>query len=88
MAYLAELLNGKTHYLKSYFGYNMTVNITKLNLVIKYFDLHPLKTKKSIVYLNWKKIYKLVITKQHLTDKGLIIIKRYNQNLNRLDKII
>jgi hypothetical protein len=55
MIYLAEMLKGKTHY-KSYSGYanynGVTVNTTKLQLVIKYFDIHPLKTKKSIVYLN------------------------------------
>jgi hypothetical protein len=52
MQYLGDLLNGKTHHIKSYDGYNMTVNTTKLSLVIKYFDTHPLKTKKSIVYFN------------------------------------
>jgi hypothetical protein len=52
MQYLAAMLNGKTHYLKSYDGYNMTVNTTKLSLVINYFNSHPLKTKKSIVYFN------------------------------------
>jgi hypothetical protein len=88
MQYLGDLLKGKTHYIKSYEGYNMTVNTTKLSLVIKYFDTHPLKTKKSIVYFNWKKMYKLVMDKKHLTEEGLITIKRYNKNLNRLDKII
>ena len=88
MQYLADLLKGKTHFLKSYLGYNMTVNTTKLSTVIKYFDTHPLKTKKSIVYYNWNKMYKLVMDKNHLTEKGLILIKRYSKNLNRLDKII
>jgi len=88
MQYLAAMLNGKTHYLKSYDGYNMTVNTTKLSLVINYFNSHPLKTKKSIVYFNWNKMYKLVINKKHLTEKGIITIKRYSKNLNRLDKII
>jgi Proton-conducting membrane transporter/NADH-Ubiquinone oxidoreductase (complex I), chain 5 N-terminus/LAGLIDADG endonuclease len=88
MQYLGNLLNGKTHHVKSYDGYNMTVNTTKLSLVIRYFDTHPLKTKKSIVYFNWNKMYKLVIDKKHLTEEGLITIKRYNKNLNRLDKII
>jgi hypothetical protein len=86
--YLGDLLNGKTHYLKSYGGFNMTVNTTKLSLIIKYFDSHSLKTKKSLVYFNWNKMFKLVIAKKHLTDAGLITIKKYNKNLNRLDKII
>nr|YP_010218791.1 LAGLIDADG endonuclease [Morchella brunnea]UBU98598.1 LAGLIDADG endonuclease [Morchella brunnea] len=71
MKYLADMLNGKTHYLKSYSGYNMTVNTTKLGLVIKYFDLYPFKTKKHIVYFNWNKMYKLIVDKKHLTADGL-----------------
>ena len=67
MQYLAYLFNGKTHYLKSYDGYNMTVNTTKLSLVIKYFDAYPLKTTKNIVYYNWSLMYKLVMDKKHLT---------------------
>lgn len=55
MQFLGDLLNGKIQFIKSYLGYNMTVNTTKLSLVIKYFDTHPLKTKKSIAYFNWKK---------------------------------
>jgi hypothetical protein len=84
MQYLGDLLNGKTHHIKSYDGYNMTVNTTKLSLVIKYFDTHPLKTKKSIVYFNWNKMYELVMDRNHLTETGMITIKRYNKNLNRL----
>ncbi len=76
MLYLAKMLNGKTHSLNSYDGYNVTVNTTRLYLVIKYFDSHPLKTKKSIVYFNWNKMYKLVINKKHLSDEGLNTIKR------------
>ncbi|RYE15832.1 MAG: hypothetical protein EOP34_01590 [Rickettsiales bacterium] len=52
MEYLAVLLNGKTHYSQSYLGYNMTVNTTRLSLVTIYFNHHPLKTKKSVVYYN------------------------------------
>ena len=86
MEYLADLLNGKIHYLPSYEGYNMTVNITKLSLIIKYFDTHAMKTKKCVVYYNWKKIYKLVKDKKHLTEEDLITLKRYNKNTN-LDKL-
>lgn len=85
MKYLAEMLNGKTHYLKGYDGYNVTVNATKLSLVVNYFNTYSLKTKKVIVYFNWLKIYKLFIEKKHLTDLGLYLIKKYKNNLNRLN---
>ena len=88
MQCLADHLNGKTHYIKSYDGYNMTVNITKFLFVIKYFYSHSFKTQKCIVYFNWKKMSNLVSDKKHLTEQGLISIKRYNKNLNRLHAIV
>lgn len=52
MTKIADLFGGKLHYLKSYNGYNMVVNLTKLRNVIRYFDSYTLKTKKHIDYLN------------------------------------
>jgi len=52
MDYLADLLGGKKHLLKSYEGYNVTVNTTKLAPIVRYFSLYPLKTKKYITYFN------------------------------------
>jgi hypothetical protein len=85
MNYLATILDGKTHYLKQYEGYNMTVNTTKLSKVVNYFTFYSLKTKKNVVYFNWLKIYKLIKDKKHLTNEGFDLIKRYKTNLNRLD---
>lgn len=42
---IAKLLGGKISYLKSYEGYNMTVNLLKLSKVICYFTIYPLKSK-------------------------------------------
>ena len=42
MEYLAEILGGKKHLLKSYEGYNVTVNTTKLSPIVQYFNLYPL----------------------------------------------
>ena len=82
------MLNGKIFYLKSYDGYNMSINTGKLSLLISYFNNHSLKTKKSVVYYNWNKMYKLIKIKKHLRHEAIILIKKYNKNLNRLDKII
>lgn len=79
---IAELLNGKVHNIKSYDGYNMVVNLTKLKETIKYFNKYRLKTKKYIDYLNWIKIYKIVIAKEHqekLEDIKKIISKINNK---------
>jgi hypothetical protein len=51
MNHLAGILGGKTHFIKSN-EYCTAVNTTKLSKAIRYFKIYPLKTNKSIVYLN------------------------------------
>lgn len=82
MDYLADLLGGKKH-LKSYGGYNVTVNTTKLAPIVRYFNLYPLKTKKYITYFNWVKIYKLVVDKKHNNPESLLLIMRYKNNIDK-----
>ena len=63
----AELLGGRISYLKSYDGYNMTVNLLKLQTVIQYFEKYPLKTRKKVTFQYWKRICQMVTNKEHLT---------------------
>lgn len=83
MDHLANVLGGKNHFLKSYDGYNVTVNTTNLFSILKYFNLYPLKTKKYITYFNWIKIYKLVINKKHNDPENLLLINIYKANINK-----
>jgi len=83
MDYLANILDGKKHYLKSYDGYNVTVNTTKLFRIIQYFCFYSLRTKKHIVYFNWKKIYNIVINKKHIDPESLLLIIKYKSNINK-----
>lgn len=85
MDHLADVLGGKKHLLKSYGGYNVTVNTTKLSPIVQYFNLYPLKTKKYLTYFNWIKIYKLVIDKKHNDPDKLLLIMRYKNNINKSD---
>lgn len=85
MDHLVDVLGGKKHLLKSYGGYNVTVNTTKLSPIVQYFNLYPLKTKKYISYFNWIKIYKLVIDKKHNDPQNLLLIMRYKDNINKSD---
>ena len=87
MDHLADVLGGKKHFLKSYDGYNVTVNTTKLSPIVQYFNLYPLKTKKYITYFNWIKIYKLVKDKKDNDPKNLLLIIRYKDNINKSDYI-
>lgn len=83
MDYLAKILGGKNHFLKSYSEYNVTVNTTKLSAIIWYFSFYSLKTKKFTVYLNWVKIYKLVKDKKHNNPESLLLITKYKDNINK-----
>lgn len=51
MDHLANILGGKNHFIKSYCGYNVTVNTTKLSPILL-FLLLSFKTKKYITYFN------------------------------------
>ena len=83
MDHLAKVLGGKKHSLKSYDGYNVTVNTTKLSPIVQYFNLYPLKTKKYLTYFNWIKIYKIVTNKKHNDPDNWLLITRYRDNINK-----
>lgn len=83
MTKIAALFDGKVTYLKSYDGYNMTVNLSKLHKVISYFNIYSLKTKKYIDYFNWLKVYKLVINKDHFNEDGLNRVKDLMNKINK-----
>jgi len=80
---ISLLIGGKVHLVKSYNGHNMVVNLTKLKTIINYFTHNKLKTKKYINYCNWLKVYNLVITKEHLTESGLIKVKILKDKINK-----
>lgn len=83
MTKIAALFDGKVTYLKSYDGYNMTVNLSKLRKVISYFNIFSLKTKKYIDYFNWLKVYKLVVNKDHFNEDGLNRVKNLMNKINK-----
>ena len=81
--YVADLLNGYTTYLKSYDGYNVTVNFSRLSKIITYIEQYPLKTKKLISYHKWMKVFSLVKNKEHFNIEGLEKIKLLTKNINK-----
>ena len=87
MDYLASIIGGRKHYIKSYDGYNIILNTKKLFTIIKYFNMFSLKTKKYIIYLNFNKIYTIIANNKHNSIDGLLLIKKYKNNMNRLEKI-
>lgn len=47
-----------------------------------YFDNHPLKTKKGISYINWCKVYSMIINKEHLVVEGIDKIRHIIKTIN------
>lgn len=63
--------------------YRFTINTFHLiELIIIYFDTFPLKTMKYKNYELWKKIYKKILDKNHLTEEGLKNIKILKKEIN------
>lgn len=80
---VSALLGGKISYLKSYGGYNMTVNLLALGKSISYFNTYKLKTKKRLDYINWLKVYEKVINKEHFTEIGIQEIQKIVLKINK-----
>jgi hypothetical protein len=47
--------------------------------VISYFDIYHLNSTKYINYLKWRKIYRILQRKQHLSLQGINKIRRIKQ---------
>lgn len=52
------------------------------NLLIPFFDIHPLKAKKRKSFLFFKQIVSMVARKEHLTSKGLQKIMQIRNRMN------
>ena len=81
---IKQYLGGNIGYRKSqdtfYYG---STNFGSAKKVIEYFDQYHLQSRKHISYLRWRKVYRLIQDKEHLTEKGLSIIIKMKSLLNR-----
>ena len=93
---IKEYLGGNIGYRKSedtyYYG---STNFGSAKRVIEYFDRYHLQSRKHISYLRWRKVYRLIQDKEHLTDKGLSkiltiksLINRHEENTTTQDKVL
>jgi len=58
------------------------VSLNDLLCIINHFNNFPLKTKKSIYFLLFKKAYNIISNKEHLTPEGLEKIKSIKSKMN------
>jgi hypothetical protein len=64
-------------------GLELIESIKDFPIVIKFFDEHPLITKKHADYLLLKLAINLVLNKEHLTMEGLKKILAIKASMNR-----
>jgi len=81
---IKQYLGGNIGYRKSqdtyYYG---STNFGSAKNVIQYFDKYHLQSRKHISYLRWRKVYRLIQNKEHLTEKGLAKILIIKSLINR-----
>lgn len=85
---IKEYLGGNIGYRKSqdtyYYG---STNFGSAKKVIEYFDQYHLQSRKHVSYLRWRKVYRLIQDKEHLTEKGLSKILKMKSLLNFHEEI-
>ena len=54
----------------------------KMKIIIDYFKLFPLLTKKGVSLQKWSSIHNIVSNKLHLTEKGLTEVKLLQKQIN------
>jgi hypothetical protein len=52
------------------------------NIVIPFFELYPVLGVKKLDYYDFKKIYNIILSKNHLTPDGLAQIQQIRNNMN------
>lgn len=85
---LALLVGGRLSYQKSYKGHNLSVQLTHLKIVLRYFRLFPLKTIKRISLIKFLAIYrsslKSIVEKRLLTAGELLLVKKRAREINKI----
>jgi len=93
---IKEYLGGNIGYRKSQDTYYYdSTSFGSAKKVIGYFDQYHLQSRKHINYLRWRKVYRLIQDREHLTEKGLSkiltiksLINRHEENTTTQDKVL
>lgn len=69
----------------------VTIKISNMsdirNIVIPFFELHPILGVKSIDFADFKRVYQIILSKNHLTPEGLTEIENIRNNMNARRKL-
>lgn len=86
---IREVFGGSIGYRKSQDTfYYSSVSFGSAKKVINYFDHFNLLSSKHINFLKWRKVYRLIQKKKHLTENGINLILKIKSTMNSLSKDI
>jgi hypothetical protein len=75
---IKDFLGGDVEYIKSKNTYcYRSSNFSSVKNTVNYFDKFNLLSTKRISYLKWRRIYRLIESEKHLTQKGINKIIKY-----------
>jgi hypothetical protein len=81
---IRDFIGGNIGYRKSqdtyYYG---SISFGSARNVINYFDKFNLQSRKHVSYLRWRKVYRLIQNREHLTEKGFNKIISIKNLINR-----
>lgn len=66
--------------------YYETTSFGSAKKVINYFDYYHLLSSKHINYLKWRKVYRIIQRKEHITKKGIESILKIKSTMNSYSK--
>ena len=86
------LIGGRVVFQKSASVHNLTVQLTHLRPILRYFRLFPLKSQKRIVLLKFLAIYKPYIKsiaeKRLLTAEEMVVVRRRAREVNKFNELL
>lgn len=75
-------------YCKDILGWKLSISsLKKVKLIVNYLKRYPLKTKKSLTFTKFSKIYNIILKKEHLNSaNGLNKIHNLSLRLKKMNK--
>lgn len=81
---LKDILGSGSIYTRKNNNYRFAIaNINKLALIIEYFNVYVLRSKKQFAFEKWKVIYSCVLNKDHKTPEGMVNLKELSKLINK-----
>ena len=88
---LSYRIDGRVSFQKSYGGHNLSVELTHLRGILRYFRLFPLKTIKRVSLVKFLSVYSAVIKsiadKRTFTPKELEVLRRKMKQINKIKNL-